>query len=315
MIGEKLKKQIDFSQEVILVVDDVPINIQFLVGLLSPHYKIMVAKSGQRCVELATGKNPPSLILLDVEMPEMKGYQACKLLKEHPVSSDIPVIFVTAKDSEEEEEYGLKIGAVDYITKPINPTITLARVNTQLKVKKQTDMLNELAMKDPLTGLFNRYALDEFAEKQIKQAQRHDIPLSVVMFDIDYFKQVNDQHGHPAGDEALVKISEVVTANVRGEDKVGRFGGEEFVILLSHCGLSEAGKKAESLRQAIEELSLEFGNVTASFGVASLDDKNNSFSELCKSADDALYAAKGAGRNCVELYDSQKNVVPKDKTT
>lgn len=284
---------------IILIVDDVPANIQILAGSLKDKYQIKVASDGLRCLELVNSKPEPDLILLDIEMPGMNGYEVCQALKGNSLTQDIPVIFVTANDQEEDEERGLQLGAVDYITKPIRPSIVAARVNTHITLKQQRDKLMSMATHDQLTGLYNRHYLFHSAEKKISRSIRHKIPMSVAMMDIDHFKRINDQHGHPTGDAVLRSVAKLLEEQSRKEDIVVRFGGEEFLILFDHADLQGAQLKAEQLRELIEALKPEGLLVTMSFGLVALKPEGDTIDSMIKRADAALYSAKESGRNRV----------------
>lgn len=284
----------------VLLVDDVPANIQLLAGFLSDLYEIKVATSGKRAVELATSTPQPDLILLDIEMPEMNGYEVCQKLKNQTSTSSIPIIFITAKDDDDDEEFGLELGAVDYITKPVRPAIVLARVKTQVTIKKQQDQLKKMALYDQLTGIYNRHYLMETANLKIAKSRRHSYPISLVVVDIDHFKSINDNNGHDVGDKVLIAVSKLFNQTTRKEDIAARFGGEEFVLLLDHCSIKSAQSKVESIRKQVEALKPESLKVTASFGVAELQ-SGEALDNLIKRADDALYKAKQTGRNKVVL--------------
>jgi len=285
------------EQGTVLIVDDTHTNIAVLAGCLQSLYHLKVAMNGKRCLELAETDPLPDLILLDVIMPGMDGYEVCKKLKENPVTEHIPIIFVTGRDSDDEEEFGLQLGALDYITKPIRPAIVQARVATHMKLKQQRDVLRTKALHDQLTDLFNRHYLIETANKKISKALRYNGSLSLIMIDIDFFKKVNDQFGHQAGDTVLKAVAKVLSDNNRNEDIVARFGGEEFVILLDECSILDAENKAEQIRLKIEALIPDGIFVTASLGIAELE-ADESFEQLLARTDGALYLAKEQGRNC-----------------
>ena len=285
---------------IILIADDAPSNIQLLAGLLKDSYQIKVATGGERCLELATAVPQPDLILLDVQMPDMDGYEVCQRLKNQESTQSIPIIFVTGKDQEADEELGLSMGAVDYITKPYSPAIVEARIATHIMLKQQSDDLRNLAMRDQLTGLYNRHFLIDVAAKRISQAQRHQRSLCLIMIDVDYFKAVNDTHGHSVGDAVLRDVADLFLRQSRNEDVVARFGGEEFVILLDACNQGSGIKKAESLRQALATSRVQGLEITASFGLAQLAN-GETFVDLLKRADEAVYQAKDRGRNRVEV--------------
>ena len=291
------------NKAVILIVDDVPTNVQALALLLKEEYAVKVATSGARAVELA-GQDPiPDLILLDVQMPEMNGYDVLKLLKENSDTAQIPIIFITGKDTVEDEEYGLELGAMDYITKPIRPSIVKARVKTHITLKQQYDQLVGMATHDQLTGLYNRHYLSDALDKKVSQAKRHREALSVIIIDIDHFKNVNDTFGHLTGDIVLKAVANIVYDSARKEDVAARFGGEEFIVVLDNCTAQDALVKAESLRSVIQALHPQDIAVTASFGVAQMDDDTQRYEDLLKNADTALYIAKEEGRNRVVLYE------------
>lgn len=293
------------NKAVVLIVDDIPTNVQALALLLKEEYVIKVATGGARALELASQDPIPDLILLDVQMPEMNGYDVLKLLKQESTTADIPIIFVTGKDAVEDEEYGLELGAVDYIAKPIRPSIVKARVKTHITLKRQHDQLVGMATHDQLTGLYNRHFLNDILGKKVSEAKRHGYALSVVIVDIDHFKNVNDTFGHLTGDMILKAVAKVLEGNARKEDVAARFGGEEFVIVLDSCTSHDALVKAEKLRSQIEALHPESVAVTASFGVAQLESDVLRYEDLLKNADTALYIAKEEGRNRVIVYEKK----------
>jgi diguanylate cyclase (GGDEF)-like protein len=288
------------DKPVVLIVDDIPSNIKVLANCLKDHYQIKVATGGVDCLTLAVSDPAPDLILLDIEMPDLGGHEVCKQLKSQLHTRDIPVIFVTARDDEGNEQLGLQLGAVDYITKPVRPLTVLARVNTHITLKQQRDMLQEMALKDQLTGLYNRYYLLEAAEQRMANAARHGTPISILMLDIDYFKNINDQHGHLVGDSVLARMANELLSACRKEDIVARYGGEEFAFLLGYCAIDVAEAKAEVIRQQVENLSFSNGiKVTVSIGVTHLRAEDKTIEQLFDRADKALYQAKELGRNQV----------------
>lgn len=288
----------------ILIVDDDPANIQVLAACLKDHYQIRVATSGERCLELVEDEHP-DLILLDIEMPGMNGYQTCQQLKANQLAAGIPVIFVTGRENEQDEEKGLQLGAVDYITKPIHPAIVQARVKTQIQLRLHMNRLEHMALHDQLTGIYNRHYLLEVASQKVAYALRHQENLSVLMLDLDYFKAVNDEHGHLVADKVLQAVAAVLADSSRKEDLAARYGGEEFVILLEQCNLEAAVSKAEGLRLQIEQLHPQEVDITVSIGAAQLRAGDSNFETLLNRADAAMYQAKSLGRNCV-VKDQQK---------
>jgi len=293
------------KRQTILVVDDMPTNIDILAGLLDDRYKVKAARTGAKALEIVHSGNPPDLILLDVVMPGMSGYEVCEALKADPDTATIPVIFVTSLNDEEDEEKGLKLGAVDYITKPFRAAIVLARIENHLKLKSYQDLLRRQSNLDGLTGLPNRRAFDDLLGQEWRRGARLRSPLSLILLDIDHFKQYNDHYGHLAGDECLRLVGRDLASVGRSMDFVGRYGGEEFVCILPHTDSSGAQKVAERLQDKINELGITHEHssaaehVTISMGVATiLPNLKVSPEQLILSADKMLYRAKDEGRNC-----------------
>lgn len=292
----------------ILIVDDVPSNIKILGDALKEHYHVRAALNAKDALAIASSQDPPDLILLDVVIPEMDGYEICRELKNNDATRHIPVIFTTSKDQEEDETKGLEAGAVDYITKPFRLPIVKARVKTHIELKIQRDLLRELSMIDTLTRIPNRRRMDELFQLEWKRGQRTRTPVSLIMIDIDHFKLYNDTYGHPAGDECLRLVARELSDSMRRSgDFVARYGGEEFVVLLPGNDIAGASNVAETMRQGVRRLELEHKNspvakvVTISLGVASvLPDAFSDPDSLLKAADDALYVAKKNGRDRVE---------------
>lgn len=284
----------------ILIVDDVPTNIQLLAQLLKDDYVVKVATSGERCMELAMREHQPDLILLDVVMPDMDGYEVCKSLREMETTRNIPIVFLTGKVEPKDEEYGFQLGAVDYITRPFLPAIVEARIRTQITLKQQRDLLEKMAMYDQLTGLYNRHYLLEAVDRKVAEARAGGSALSMVVLDIDYFKSINDKHGHNVGDVVLQEVGQALKRSCRSSDVATRYGGEEFVLLFDHCDLQACLNKADTLRQQIEGLNPHDIPVTASFGITMLQPDDSGFDELFHRADQAVYQAKSLGRNRVE---------------
>ena len=261
----------------------------------------------------------PALILLDVMMPKMDGFEACKLLKSSVKTRYIPIIMVTALNEIEDKIKGIEAGADDFITKPFNKLELLARVKSLLRIKSLHDQLQEkikqledakeklreLAVTDGLTGLFNYRYFKEYLELELKRAKRHRSDISLIMLDIDYFKIYNDTNGHLAGDEVLKSLAKLYTSNLRSIDIAARYGGEEFAFVLPETNKGAANFVAEKIRKLVENEIFEFEEkqpqkkITVSIGVASFPQNGESFEELVQSADKRLYIAKSAGRNKV----------------
>ncbi|NDV27471.1 diguanylate cyclase [Desulfovibrio sp. JC010] len=293
----------------ILIVDDAPANIKLLGAALSGEYRVAVALDGPGTLDIAASEDPPDLILLDIVMPGMDGYEVCRALQENKGTRDIPVIFISSRNQVEDEAKGLEIGAVDYITKPFSLPIVKVRVKTQLELKKQRDMLKELSMIDALTGLPNRRQLENRLDVEWQRARRHGSPLSAAFIDIDFFKAYNDTKGHAMGDECLRLVARELAGSLkRSTDLVVRYGGEEFVALLPDTDLEGGTRIAEVLRSNIEKLAISHNGshapvVTVSVGVASMIPDNGDGSDvLLDLADKALYLAKENGRNRIEQF-------------
>lgn len=291
------------EKKVILIVDDVSQNVKLLSLILEDEYDIKIANSGELALTLTKNEPIPDLILLDINMPDMDGYEVLHKLDYFSFVQRPPIIFVTAKDTQKDEERGLLLGAVDYIKKPFHSAIVKARVKTQLMLKQQRDDLLYSASHDQLTNLYNRYHLEEEGSRKFSRAKRTGDNLSVILLDIDHFKVVNDTYGHLVGDEVLRGVAEVLNLNKREEDFCARFGGEEFVVVLEGCSSEYATIKAESLRQKIVDLKPCDVEISSSFGICEIKKDYKNFETLLKYADIALYRAKDSGRNKVVEYE------------
>ncbi|MBE0493827.1 MAG: diguanylate cyclase [Thiomicrospira sp.] len=295
------------DKSAILIVDDISSNIQVLANALQADHRIKVATNGDRALEICRSETPPDLILLDIMMPDMDGYEVCRKLKSDAETSSIPIIFVTALSEVNDEEKGLNLGAVDYITKPFHLPIVKIRVRNHLNLKLKTDLLEEMSHIDGLTHIANRRNFDEVMEKEARRIARIPQPISLIMLDIDFFKAFNDNYGHGLGDDCLVQVASAMREVIkRPHDLLARYGGEEFAVILPETGLEGALKVAEELRRAVEMLGFSHAfsevadHVTISLGVASNEfDKQASIEKLLKQADQALYKAKESGRNQV----------------
>lgn len=295
------------AKPLILIVDDTPTNIQVLAENLIKDYRVKVAASGEAALAAIARQGPPDLILLDVMMPQMDGYEVCRRLKNNPDTATIPVIFVTAMNGGRNEEHGLNLGAMDYITKPFYLPVVKARIRNHIRLKQMTDMLESMAWIDGLTGISNRRQFDQTLENEWKRAQRNRLPLTVIMVDIDYFKAYNDAYGHGKGDECLKLVANLLRSTVsRPGDLVARYGGEEFVILLPETDVEGAGRISEQLREGVESERISHADstaarwVTISVGFAShVPEAEQSSSILVNQADRMLYQAKENGRNQV----------------
>ncbi|GAB6041113.1 diguanylate cyclase domain-containing protein [Endothiovibrio diazotrophicus] len=298
--------QESLSRAKILVVDDVVGNVLALRLHLRAEYEVLAASGGLEALRLACDEQP-DLILLDVMMPEIDGYETCRRLKAQADTAEIPVIFVTACDDSHEEQQGFSVGAVDYITKPFNAPVVKARVRTHVELKRQRDLLRTLSFMDGLTGLANRRRFDECLALEWKRCARMEEPLSVIMIDVDHFKRFNDHYGHQAGDDCLRQVAGAVACQVnRPGDLVARYGGEEMVCLLSQTDLEGARRVAERISAAVAELAIPHADsptaatLTLSQGIACRVPARDTPPEpLIEEADGRLYEAKAAGRNAV----------------
>lgn len=291
----------------ILVVDDEPRMVRFVrMNLELEGYVISTAANGTEALAKVRDELP-DLVLLDVMMPEMDGYQVCAALKADPLLRAIPVIFITALSDVEDETRGLGLGAVDYITKPFKEAIVRVRVKSHLELKRQRDILERLSHIDGLTGIPNRRAFDARLEEEWRRSIRSGDPLGAAMIDVDLFKQYNDAHGHLDGDDCLRTVAGALTTALnRGGDFVARYGGEEFVCLFSGMDDSALGVLAEKIRAGVEALRIPHGAspispwVTISIGAAlQQPEPKTSPARLIEAADLQLFAAKGQGRNQV----------------
>ena len=287
----------------ILITDDEKMNVNILGDILSPMYNLLISRNGKRALELAN-EHKPDLILLDVLMPEMSGFEVIKKLKETDVTNKIPVIFITGLTSADDEEKGFFLGAVDYITKPFNKSIVKARVNTHIKIIDQMRTIEQIGLIDPLTKISNRRGFENRLNAEWSNANRGRNPLSILMMDIDKFKTYNDTYGHQQGDVALKTFADVSSRSLnRPSDFIARWGGEEFVILLPNADADGAAEVAERVRKNIEDsvILTEEGmetKITVSIGINSvIPSIDISIGEFIKEADQALYKAKESGRN------------------
>ena len=291
----------------ILIVDDERYNIKVLTELLREEYKIMAAKTGEQALKAVQGPNPPDLILLDIMMPGIDGYEVCKRLKADEISMHIPVIFVSALSASDDESRGFELGAVDYITKPFKPIVVKARVKTHIKLKQKSDLLERMASIDGLTNIPNRRKFDDTLEKELRRAARNGSSLALIMMDIDFFKKYNDYYGHAEGDDCLQRVATAIDSCMkRASDFAARYGGEEFAVILPETNMNEAVYVAEKIRIKVAELNISHatsdvaGHVSISLGVSIVSgSQDNSPVDLIKAADNFLYKAKESGRNRV----------------
>jgi len=290
----------------VLAVDDEPNNLTTLGRILSSAgYRVLVAPNGEAALRLAISQKP-DLILLDVMMPGLDGYEVCAKLKTGEDTKEIPIIFVTSMSDPDYETQGFKTGGVDYVVKPVNSVILLARVNTHLELKNKTDLLRSLATLDGLTGIHNRRKLDEFLEQEWWRCIRGGSgPLSLIMLDIDYFKNYNDHYGHLEGDRCLRLVAKSLQDSLeRTTDFVARYGGEEFCCVMPVTAQSGAIHMAEKIKASIADQAIPHAKstvspiLTVSMGIATIFPSSSLVpTDLIMVADCQLYQAKQEGRN------------------
>ncbi len=292
------------SQEKILIVDDELTNIELLAEIFDGQYEVLFANNGSKALEIAQEAHP-DIILLDVMMPGIDGFETCARLKAQRSLKDIPVIFITGMGDSEAEVRGLEMGAADYVTKPINPPVVLARVRNLLELKQARDQLQRLATTDGLTGIANRRHFEQVLHMEHENHVRRGGELSLLMMDIDYFKPFNDSYGHLHGDDCLRRVARTIDEVVGGGNNLAaRYGGEEFVCILPDTDPASAVALGESVRQAVEALAIPHAHsdvaavITTSAGVVtSRCYEDRSVLHLLAMADEQLYHAKAAGRN------------------
>ena len=327
--GESEKQNAIPPRPKILIIDDTPGILRLLNDLLTRNgYETSVISNSAEAVSAAF-QSPPDLIMLDIMMPHMDGYDVSAMLKDNPATHDIPIIFLSALGNVPDKVKAFKAGGVDYINKPFHIDEVLMRVKTHLTIrqlqknleeknlllmkeieqrKKTQEELERIVLLDPLTGLYNRRHFFNVAFTEFKKARRYGRPLSVILLDADHFKNVNDTYGHAVGDRVLIHLSEIMRNSLRTVDILARYGGEEFIILLPETNLPHTLYAAERIREQVEKtpLPLEDGQVdlTVSLGVADIQScpTECSFDNLLLHADKALYNAKNTGRNRIVTH-------------
>ncbi len=301
----------EHKKPTILIVDDMTTNLLLLSDLLKDDCNIKISKSGTKALEILNAPNDIDLVLLDIEMPDINGYEVCKELKNNNKTKNLPIVFITAKNSEEDEEFALNLGAIDYITKPFSKAILKLRLKNHLELKLKTDLLEQLSMYDGLTNIRNRRFFDEAFETTFLEIKRENKNLAIMMIDIDFFKPYNDNYGHGKGDEALKKVAFALQSTIkRPTDLVARYGGEEFVILLKDIDKPGLETVAKNLLEAVRDLKIthDFSKVanfiTVSIGISYYNtNKDITKIELLIKADETLYKVKNSGRNNFSILD------------
>ena len=276
--------------------------------LMKGGHDVRLVDSGEAVLN-ACAEDAPDVVLLDVSMPGMDGYEVARVLKSRPVTADIPIVFVTGSCETRQKVQGFSLGANDYITKPFHRDELVARVEVAIRIKQHSDALKAanaqlaaLSVTDELTGLYNRRHLDQRLAEEVALAKRHQFPLSCLMVDVDRFKRINDTFGHQEGDRVLQVVAQVLRESTRVSDVVGRYGGEEFMVITPGTPLLSACKLGERIRTRTEAQDVQAAgdviHITVSIGVAQLGQADTPES-LVASADRALYMVKRSGRNRV----------------
>ena len=294
----------------LLIVDDAKDAILLLqFDLNNAGYNVLCAENGAQALELLN-ENNIDMVLLDIHMPEMSGLEVLKSIKTTEKTKNIPVIMLSASDDEDEIVASLALGAVDHVTKPYISKVLLARINTAFRLVEKTAELEKLAQKDFLTGINNRRNFYTLANQLIEISKRHHNDLAIAMYDLDDFKNINDQYGHDIGDQVLKEVSQLMIENFRECDIVARIGGEEFAACLPQTSLEQAQVACERFRKTVEYHRFALTktnkpiNITMSIGVAAFNQEDNTINKLLSQADHALYQAKHQGKNRVVILEN-----------
>jgi len=289
----------------VLIVDDEKSNIFALTEILGAEYEVTKVTDSRKALETAE-EDMPDIILLDIIMPEMDGFAVISALKNSDKTRDIPVLFITGLDDIEAEEKGLVLGAADYISKPFHPPVVQLRIHNQIKILEQLRTIKRISLHDQLTGMPNRHSFEERLHLEWGKMLREHTPLSVLIVDVDHFKNYNDAYGHPQGDIALQSVAEAFDrALKRSSDFAARWGGEEFIVLLPNTDVDGMMIIAEEVRKTIEDMTIpgpfdSITKITASIGGnTQTHETASAISEFISEADTALYEAKKTGRNKV----------------
>lgn len=297
--------------EKILIVDDSLLQATQLKAIIEDEYDVTIAQTAEDGLRRAHDEDF-SLILLDVVMPEMDGFTLLKKLQEEIITQSVPVILITSLADAVNEQHGLILGAVDYITKPYIPLIVKARVNTHVKLYRYRRQIEEQSMTDQLTGVANRRRYDRYSLTKWNEAARLKVPFSICMFDIDHFKMYNDTFGHPAGDKVIAAIAKTISSHLkRSTDFVARYGGEEFVAISMGDPSQKIFEHLQKVRQAIEDLHIPHNPTVSEWvtvsvgGVTVVPETRGTYDVYLKIADTMLYDAKKHGRNRVVWADEQ----------
>lgn len=299
------------NQLTVLVIEDHPDQRDLLAIVLQREgYRVITAANGVEALEQLQ-QHQVHIALSDIMMPKMDGFELINKIRSSPALKNIYLILITARIQEGDRVRGLDMGADDYITKPFSFSELLARVRVGSRVVQYQQHLEYQSQVDSLTGLFNRRAFEKKVEEEFERAKRYHHPLSLLILDIDNFKNINDTYGHHGGDAALVKIGETLKDKTRRSDFPSRYGGEEFVLVLPETDAENAVQVAEKIHEDVR--TSQFGTaakpfvLTVSIGLSSTSNKEYSdWREMLKDADYALYLAKNTGKDRVEVFSSEK---------
>jgi diguanylate cyclase (GGDEF)-like protein len=298
------------SKTKILIVDDEPAILNFMmVGLRSRGHEILTATTAEDGVDIALNSKP-DLVLMDVVLPGLGGMEACRLIKQK-AGGFIPVILVTVKNDVLSKVQGADHGADDFLTKPFVLEELYTKVRAMLRIKALYDELERASITDALTGCYNRRFFQTRMKEEYERSRRSGRPLTCLMFDIDFFKKINDAHGHPVGDAVLKTFTDLVRSQIRQTDMLFRYGGEEFVVVLPETAVAEGRRLAETLRSTIQAHAIKHNGlslaITCSVGVCGVPAPAiRDYEHLVKCLDDGLYQAKKEGRNRVIVYGSDQ---------
>ncbi len=283
----------------ILAVDDMKENLDIILDILST-YDVIIARNAKVALKILEEENKISLILLDIVMPEMDGIEMCEIIRSQASTKDIPVIFTTSQTDEDSIAQAYEAGANDYVCKPLKRRDVLARVNTQLKLKKTIEDLEFLASRDTMTGIYNRRKFFELATALYEESEEN---FFVATIDIDFFKRVNDNLGHDAGDFVIKRITKIISDLLPSNSIFARMGGEEFIVIISKEDKGNIISLFENIRNQIFIENINYnGNIinsTVSIGIVKRTDNDKTIDDIIKESDLALYEAKNCGRNKV----------------
>lgn len=295
------------ERAVILVVDDSTMDIQMLVSILKDDYHIRIAKNGMNALDLIYHGLKPDLILLDVMMPVMDGYEFIDKYNQCDVCNYSPIIFITGSDTLEDEEKAFSLGGVDYIKKPFRPTIVKARVNTHITLARQRNELMLHTSRDPLTNLYNLEHFIQEGERKFTRAIRHNTKLSLIVIDLDNLSEISQKFNYVMGYKVLREVaSTILSSSKRVEDFLAKYTNNEFALIFEDCSAKDAKLKANTIRKNIQEMTIDDIEVTASVGVCELSNAHKNFDGFLKDAKEALSMAKSNGGNRVVLFTDEE---------